>query len=131
MAVRSEKSVAATASEGVMPTAPVALIVRRLTELLEQETEQLKVNELGNLSHFIDQKSRGLFDLNRALASQEDISSIDGLKEELARLRRACESNQAMLSMHLSSVQEITEVIATAMRQAESDGTYSTRICTG
>jgi flagellar biosynthesis/type III secretory pathway chaperone len=108
--------------------APIVAIVRRLIDILDQETMQLERNEVGNLSDFIDQKSRSLLDLNRALSEHEAPTGIAGLDDELVRLRHAFQSNRDMLGIHLASVQEITEVIAAAMRHAESDGTYSTRI---
>lgn len=107
---------------------PIIAIIRRLIEVLDQETKQLERNEVDNLSHFIDQKSRSLLELNRALSEQKSPAGIPGLDDELVRLRKAFESNREMLGIHMASVQEITEVIATAMRQADSDGTYSTRI---
>lgn len=129
MAVQSKTSVAAVAADeahGV--SAPIVSVVSRLADLLDQETQQLEKNDVSNLSYFIDQKSRSLFDLSRALAAYENTSSVIGLDDELARLRRSYEKNRSMLGIHLASVQEITEIIATAMQQAESDGTYSTRI---
>lgn len=124
MAMHSGVSAASTC----VPVEPIIAIVRRLIEILDQETKQLERNEVDNLSHFIDQKSRSLLDLNRALSEQEAPADIPGLDDELVRLRQAFNSNREMLGIHMASVQEITEVIATAMRQADSDGTYSTRI---
>lgn len=124
MAMHSGVSAASTG----VPVEPIIAIVRRLIEILDQETKQLERNEVDNLSHFIDQKSRSLLDLNRALSEQEAPADIPGLDDELVRLRQAFNSNREMLGIHMASVQEITEVIATAMRQADSDGTYSTRI---
>lgn len=131
MAAQSTKRIAATtavAGSATSEAAPIIALVRRLTDILEQEAEQLEKNELGNLSQFIDQKSRSLFDLSRALAIHPNTSGIAGLDDELGKLRRAFEDNRNMLGVHLAAVQEVTEVIAAAMRQAESDGTYSTRI---
>jgi len=130
MATRSGQSAAAPSPRlAKAPAAPIIAIVRRLTEVLEQETKELKSNNHDNLSYFIDQKSRSLFDLNRALTQHAESGRfVEGLDDELIRLRHAYESNRATLGIHLASVQEITEVIATAMRQAESDGTYSSRI---
>lgn len=124
MAIHSGPSAAPTG----VAVEPIIAIVRRLIEVLNQETEQLERNEVDNLSHFIDQKSRSLLDLNRALSEQESPADVPGLDDELVRLRQAFDSNREMLGIHMASVQEITEVIATAMRQADSDGTYSTRI---
>lgn len=129
MAAESKKRIGAMASgSATSEAAPILALVRRLTDILEQEAEQLEKNELGNLSQFIDQKSRSLFDLSRALVLHPDTRGIAGLDDELGKLRRAFEGNRAMLGVHLAAVQEVTEVIAAAMRQAESDGTYSTRI---
>lgn len=131
MAAQLKKPIAASAAvtgAATSESAPILALVRRLTDILEREAEQLEKNDLSNLSQFIDQKSRSLFDLSRALALHPNTSGIAGLDDELGKLRRAFEGNRAMLGIHLAAVQEVTEVIAAAMRQAESDGTYSTRI---
>lgn len=124
MAVHSDASIAPTG----VTVEPIIAIIRRLIDVLDQETKQLERNEVDSLSHFIDQKSRSLLELNRALSEQPSPADIPGLDEELVRLRQAFDSNREMLGIHMAAVQEITEVIATAMRQADSDGTYSTRI---
>lgn len=129
MAIQSKTSIAAVGGDEFKGArAPIVAVVSRLADLLDEETQQLEKNDVSNLGYFIDQKSRSLLDLSRALAAYENTSSVIGLDDELTRLRRSYEKNRSMLGIHLASVQEITEIIATAMQQAESDGTYNTRI---
>ena len=53
------------------------------------------------------------------------------LVTRLTRLRTKLEINSAALKMHLDAVREVSAVMADAMRDAESDGTYSRSIRTG
>jgi hypothetical protein len=43
----------------------------------------------------------------------------------MASVRGKLEVNRALLKMHLEAVREIAETMSDAIRNAESDGTYS------
>jgi hypothetical protein len=50
------------------------------------------------------------------------------LSARLAGLRARLETNRTMLKMHLDAVREISAIVTDAIREAESDGTYSRTI---
>ncbi len=50
------------------------------------------------------------------------------IRSRLPRLRSKLSRNQELLAIHLAAAREISDVLAQAMRDAESDGTYSAAI---
>jgi len=53
------------------------------------------------------------------------------LMQRLATLREKLDANSAILKLHLEAVREISAVMAEAIRDVESDGTYSRRVVKG
>jgi hypothetical protein len=47
------------------------------------------------------------------------------IREEIRRLRQKLERNRAILEMHYDAVREVATIIVRAIKEAESDGTYS------
>jgi hypothetical protein len=99
----------------------------RLVEVVDQETEALRKRTAVDLKDFNNHKAQGLYELNRALRMLEgtaDRSTID----RLAGLRAKLADNQAVLKLHLEAVREISTIMSDAIRDTESDGTYSQSI---
>jgi len=113
-----------------LPTANVPLerAIERLEEVVEQETAALKSRAAVDLNDFNNRKSHGLLELNRALRGLDGSTRDKGALARLASLRAKLEANQAVLKMHLEAVREVAGVLADAIRDAESDGTYSPSI---
>ena len=97
----------------------------RLEELVEHETEALRCRATFDLADINRRKSRSLLEISRA-ARGLDVRQGDVLKERLDRLRAKLADNQEVLSQHLSAAQEVGAILDQALRDAESDGTYST-----
>jgi hypothetical protein len=49
------------------------------------------------------------------------------ITEEIQRLRQKLERNRAILEMHYDAVREVAAIIVRAVKDADSDGTYSGR----
>ena len=99
--------------------------VERLEATVAAETAALASNRLGDLARLTVQKRQGLLELSRierqitaAIPSQDIIA-------RLATFRRALEANGHALSVHLAAMRDVNDIIVRAMRDAESDGTYS------
>ena len=99
--------------------------IERLEEAVEQETAALNMRAGVDLREFNDRKSQGLLELTRAMRHFEGTAPEPALMTRLARLRSKLDRNSVALRMHLDAVREISAVMADAMRDAESDGTYS------
>jgi hypothetical protein len=100
----------------------------RLEQVIDQETAALQTRGGVDLKDFNDRKSLGLLELTRAMRHIEGTAPDQALQSRLTRLRNKLEINRAALKMHLDAVREISTILSDAMRNAESDGTYSPSI---
>ena len=99
--------------------------VRRLEETVEQETTALRSRAPIDLQAFNNRKSQGLLELDRALRLLGANQPTADMKSALKSLRDKLDLNREVLKTHLDAVREVAGIIAEAMRNAESDGTYS------
>ena len=99
--------------------------LNRLEATLDAETTALTVHDLRDQDEFNRRKSQSLVEfarLGRAVdAANLSAAEIDGLERVRAKLRR----NHELLGIHLRAMQEVSDIVATMIRSAESDGTYS------
>ena len=97
----------------------------RLEKALDEENTALSSFQSRNLGEFSRVKTQCLLELQRpAQLSRTDIASPE-LTARLHTLRQKLELNRWLLALHLEAAKEISAVIMSAMRDAESDGTYS------
>jgi hypothetical protein len=99
--------------------------IERLEELIDQETAALQRRTAVDLNGFNDRKSHGLVELTRAMRHFESTPPDQTLVASLTTLRTKLEDNSAALKMHLDAVREVSTVVAEAMQNADSDGTYA------
>lgn len=96
-----------------------------LEAVIEEETALLAARAKIDLDDFSNRKSQGLMELNRSMKQIAAIRDHALVKERLDALRSKLVENQAALKLHLEAVTEIAGIIANAIRESESDGTYS------
>ncbi len=97
----------------------------RLEKALDDETAALSRFSSRNLAEFSRVKTQCLLELQRpAQHVRTDIASPE-LTARLQTLRQKLELNRWLLSLHLEAAKEISAAIVSAIRDAESDGTYS------
>jgi hypothetical protein len=99
--------------------------VRRLEDVVEQETAALRNRAPIDLNEFNHRKNQGLLELDRALRLLNGAPPSDEVKGGLRMLRRKLDENREVLKTHIEAVREVAAIIAEAIRGAESDGTYS------
>lgn len=99
--------------------------LERLEDLVDQETDALRRRAPLDLADINRRKSRSLLELSRAARGTE-VRQADALQQRLGRLREKLLDNQAVVSLHLAAAQEVGAILDQALREAESDGTYST-----
>ncbi len=104
--------------------------IERVAEVVEQETFALERHQRSNLGDFNHRKSHGLLELTRAFRALGPAGAGQGLEPRLRALDATLKRNAAVLRMHLEAVQEVSTVMARAIRDGESDGTYSAAIRT-
>lgn len=101
--------------------------IDRLDGAVAVETETLRTGGTPWFDDFNYRKSHGLLELTRAMRAvrPEQVSGHAGVRERLGRLRARLEGNRTLLKTHLDATKEISAILTAALRNAESDGTYS------
>jgi hypothetical protein len=98
--------------------------IDRVEVILEQEHSALGALPGEALKELSDRKVRSLLEISRAARglSREDGPQVEA---RLETLRSKLDRSQAALLLHLNAAREIAALVARAIEEAESDGTYS------
>lgn len=99
--------------------------IKRLVEVVDQETTALRERRPIDLTSFNNRKSQGFLELDKALRLLGGADPGEPMKNALRALRQKLETNRQVLNTHLEAVREVAAIIAEAIRSVESDGTYS------
>ena len=102
--------------------------IERLEETLEQETAGLRSRAPIDLKDFNNRKTHGLLELTRVMRHLDRGSLTPAVAARLSALRISLEVNQRIVKMHLEAVREVSTILADAIQEAESDGTYSVSV---
>ncbi len=97
----------------------------RLEKALDLENDALSAFDSRNLSEYSRIKTQSLLELQRSATVLSRENAPPELLQLLTTLRQKLEVNCWLLLLHLEAAKEVTTVITSAMRDAESDGTYS------
>jgi flagellar biosynthesis/type III secretory pathway chaperone len=101
-------------------------VIRRLDSLVEEETIALETRKKVDFDDFSMRKGRSMLEFVRLMQAQVDLGSeAQVVTDEIQRLRQKLDRNRAVLEMHFEAAREVAAIIMRAIRDAESDGTYS------
>lgn len=106
----------------------LAKSIERVATIIDQETELLRQYRPIDLVAFNHQKSHGLLELTRAMRGVAPESLDPEILQDILRLREKLEKNLAVLDIHLRAVRQVSTLIARAIEDDNSDGTYSASI---
>ncbi|MBR0975694.1 MULTISPECIES: flagellar biosynthesis protein FlgN [Bradyrhizobium] len=101
--------------------------IRRLESIVEEETAALSTGNKIDFDDFSARKSRSMLEFVRLMRARMHLGGEVEITEEIQRLREKLERNRAILEMHYDAVREVAAIIVKAIRDAESDGTYTGR----
>ena len=99
--------------------------IRRLESVVEEETAVLETGKKIDLDDFSTRKSRSMLEFVHLMRARIHLGGEAQVTDEIQRLRQKLEKNRAVLEMHYEAVREVAAIIVRAIREAESDGTYS------
>jgi len=99
--------------------------IRRLENVVEEETVALETGTKIDFDDFSARKSRSMLEFVRLMRARIYLGSETEVTEEVQRLRQKLERNRKILEMHYDAVREVATIIVRAIREAESDGTYA------
>ena len=102
--------------------------IRRLESVVEEETVALETGRKIDFDEFSTRKSRSMLEFVRLMRARVNHGVESLVTEEIQALRQKLERNRAVLEMHYEAVREVAAIIMRAMREAESDGTYSVSV---
>ena len=102
--------------------------INRLESVLAGETLALREGRTVNINETSNRKNQCLLELSRISRGLDPSSVTPNLKVRLGGLRERLDDNQRVLFLHMEAVGEITRLVARAISDAESDGTYGSAI---
>ncbi len=110
------------------PAAAVALpVVERLTRTVAAETEDIAAGRPAPYEVYGQRKNQGLIELNRLAPALARAHGAQRLRAALVDLNAALEANKRALGLQLRASIAVAEIIARAIRDGQSDGTYTAR----
>jgi hypothetical protein len=108
------------------PAAAAALpIVERLIATVEAETRDLEQGRPAQFEVYSLRKNQGLLELNRLIPAFDRAAVAGPLREALADLHAKLEINRRALAVQLKACAAVSEIIARAIQDGQSDGTYT------
>ncbi len=124
---RQTNLAAASSSRGQSPVAMILPVVDRLRRTLDEENEDIARRGSVDYHAYNLRKSQGLLELKRLAPALADTQVGPVLRVALADLYTKLETNRRMLRTQLKAAQAVSKIIARAIRESQSDGTYSAR----
>jgi len=100
-------------------------IVERLRRTAAAETGDIARAGPVPYESYSAQKNQGLLELSRLLPALEGVTPSGALREALVDLAAELEINRRALGVQLKASAAVAEIIARAIRNGQSDGTYT------
>lgn len=100
-------------------------LIARIEEAVTSETAALRSDPNFDVKASNERKSRYLYELTRATRNVSTQSSDPALQPALESLRTALEANERAVLAHMEAVKEVAGLVQDAIRNADTDGTYS------
>jgi len=114
------------------PAVAMALpMVERLTRTIAAETEDIAAGRPAPYELYGQRKAQGLLELNRLGPAFGGAKDGERLRAALAKLNAALEANKRALGVQLKASIAVADIIARAIRDGQSDGTYTDRAWRG
>ena len=100
-------------------------IIDRLEEVVQTETAALQQHIVSDLAAFTRNKSQILLEVTRLSRLMKLPTGNVRINDRLMSLKTSLAQNRDTLEIHLRAARELNEIISDTVRDAESDGTYS------
>lgn len=101
------------------------LALFKLIEVIEEENAILQQHNVVSHAGFTERKNHLLRDLMMIQRAGGDRETDEQVRNLLVRLSAALKVNASLLRLHISAMGEISDVIVSGLRAADSDGTYT------
>jgi hypothetical protein len=108
------------------PAAAAALpIVERLVATVDAENRDLEQGRRVKYEAYSLSKNQGLLELNRLVPALGGATAARPLRDALNELHAKLEINRRALAVQLKACHAVSEIIARAIQDGQSDGTYT------
>ena len=105
--------------------ASVLPVLDRLRATLEAETFDLQQRGAVDYSAYSQRKNQSLLELNRLRPALESVATHPDARAALTDLAAKLDVNHRLLGIQLRAAQTVSSIVARAIREGQSDGTYS------
>jgi hypothetical protein len=105
--------------------AAVLPIVERLSATIDAENRDLEQGRRAKYEAYSQSKNQGLLELNRLLPALSGATIAAPLRDSLNELHAKLDINRRALAMQLKACEAVSEIIARAIQDGQSDGTYT------
>ena len=102
-------------------------VVERLRLTVAAENDDIALGRRVPYEAYSLRKNQGLLELNRLLPALGRAVAAGPLREALADLNAKLEVNKCALGVQLEACAAVADIIARAIRDGQSDGTYDAR----
>lgn len=109
------------------PAAMILPVVERIIQALDEENDAIARRGPIDYDAFNRRKSQGLLELNRLTPSLDGLRLGPALAAALGDLQTRLETNRRLLGAQLTAARAVSDIITQAIRDAQSDGTYTDR----
>lgn len=100
-------------------------VVERLAAAIDAENRDLERGRPVQYEASSRTKNQGLLELNRLAPALGGAPAAGPLRDALADLQARLEVNRRALAVQLKACQAVSEIIARAIQDGQSDGTYT------
>ena len=122
---RGPTIVALAATRATRACEMILPVIQRLQQTLDAENEQIASGKRVDYEALNQRKSQGLLELTRLAPMVAGAEASKPLADALTALRAKLETNQRMLRIQLNAARKVADIIAKAIQDGQSDGTYS------
>ena len=124
---RTALDTAAISASDVSTSASISLhrTLSALLSVIEEENELLARHDVSRHAAFTERKNQALRELMLAQRAHPGIRGLAGCELLLRRIKSGLATNAGLLQLHIAAVGKMSDIIIVAMREADSDGTYS------
>lgn len=112
-------------TDAVVAAALPALV--RLRETVAAESRDIGAGIRVPYDAYSKRKNQGLLELTRLIPSLKPAAAQGALREALLSLVAELEANRRALGLQLKASAAVADIIARAIRDGQSDGTYDAR----
>ena len=100
-------------------------VVDRLRQAVEAENRELSQRTRVDYMTHSARKSQGLMELSRLRPTLLELQSNPKARAAIAELSAQIDQNQRLLGVQLKAARTVSDIVARAIREGQSDGTYS------